>query len=68
MITTFMKELSTSIVLTAGRRRFAGRRQISHTSYSSVTAAIEKKSGCRRSSQKKQPALTTENAPSPART
>jgi hypothetical protein len=45
-----------------------GRRQTAHIWYTSAPAATAKKSGCRRWSQKRQPALIKETKPSPART
>jgi hypothetical protein len=45
-----------------------GRRQTAHIWYTSAPTATAKKSGCKRWSQKRQPALIKETKPSPART
>src|SRR5437764_7567283 len=64
----FSERLDARITLTLLVRKKGGRRRTTHTCQASEAIATAKKSGCNRSSQRRQPALISENSPSPART
>jgi len=64
----FSARLHARIVFMPHVRIDGGRRQTAHIWYASAPIATVKKSGCRRWSQKRQPALIRETNPSPART
>src|SRR5437660_9482117 len=65
---TFSARLTARIVLIPHVRNAGARRPTSHTWYASDPTATAKKSGCKRWSQNRHPALSNETRPSPART
>lgn len=68
IISAFSERLDMRITLTLRVRKKGGLRHTTHTCQAREAIATAKKSGCNRSSHRRQPALINENSPSPNRT